>query len=1456
MSNYDRRQRDATRSGEIRRSLFAVVLACTGLASPVWGQAGTLSPWNGRPVVVQVRVAALDRLLGDVEFLSEGVAGQEPAALREWIATLASGIDTARPAGWVLIRDQSLVPVAFLPLQDEERLFTTLRSRFGWEFVLGDDGIYRALTGQTVARAANGWLYLTTSEFRTWLAEVPADPASRFAGSDPAVTFEATAALAALSPADRTAFQQLLTPSLGVANSSPQSTLVASLVHWAVAESTEGHLELQCFRPLKQLHASMTLTPQAGSSFEAWLNAAESRPMAMEHLLERDAPASVVVSTALRKGAQDQLLLLWRPVDAAARQQLPAANAVDPTARLLARLGITALDALSATITRGELDLGLVLQSRGNEIALLAGSNLVGAQHVREAVDDAHLALQQAPDFQSLQWKSRELENVALHAFQVPTEPSSREWVGPSLQLAAGLGEDSVYAAAGGAFSVQGLEATIVRRSVLEPTQGEALKVLLRMAPLLALLDRVPGTDSEANARVHALAQAVAHYRKNDTLELTVGAGDGTLAGRLRIDLGVVRALVSTLPETSDTATSPATVANSPVEMKPRDLALRLSPGDQFQIQFDTDTKVTSTVDGKQRTEIAHHSALYEFRVLDPQSPRTIRLDTRQLRAVIRKSGPDGDTSFDTAHSDQVKPNSLETMLYAAMVNEPFQFTVEPDGSLSGFAGIPEAVLHMVDEKLVPPPEERAQAIQVVEQSFNERALRDLLGRAFEYLPGESVSAGRTWTRTAENYSGINFGLENRFQLQQLTPEEALISVRGRVQEKDPDPAAPVAWTVLGKQIGSIRVDSSTGMLRLAEYDLELDAEATTQMNGIMQVQPVTSVFRMVIGPPQRVAERIGPSTSAPPRASSTPPQTLPGPPRGRTPDGVSSAPQPQLFPQTIAGKRFRMFWHQGEHRGVVADVTLNPDETITGSSTGNQVYWELDRAGNLKFLREDETTTTTFDQNRYVDGRWFLTGSFHLNRDVTHSLEEALPLPSMLDDESLNRLVRPWSRQQFVSLNPGESHTYQLADGTTRVVQLEQVKETRDSVLGFVRQANVIVRVNETPLGLECAPYVMPTEIDGLRIQADITSGMLPELPKQVSFSLWDARDPIVDPDAFRFPLQDYRLFSHALQSYGEIVWLGLHDGDPQGTTARHSYGIDLAGFDGEVAVTAATDGVVLDLYPDTKNPYAVLLESAEGAVWEYGHLQSVGPAIREGTAVRRGQVLGLLGKRGRSGNFSHLHLGLHPSRAHRTSVIRTQQLNFFPWIVSAYRAQHPEALFAFAGGHKVVRVGETCAFDPSRSVTFSSTIRTSRWVFPDGEVVERPSSLMAWKTFSQPGTYAVELWIEDAEGRRDVDFCQVKVFPRDMSLPGLPTVFMSHSPTAGIAAGQPVKFRCWVQSEQPTTLQISFGDGTSPVTSASQAEVNHTFSEPGLYVVTASTTVNGLPVMQKQKVLVAPLR
>lgn len=455
--------------------------------------------------------------------------------------------------------------------------------------------------------------------------------------------------------------------------------------------------------------------------------------------------------------------------------------------------------------------------------------------------------------------------------------------------------------------------------------------------------------------------------------------------------------------------------------------------------------------------------------------------------------------------------------------------------------------------------------------------------------------------------------------------------------------------------------------------------------------------------------------------------------------------------------------------------------------------------------------------------------------------------------EPDLNELIQPYSTQRIVDLDLGETYAFVLGDGARREVKLVSVDEHRDTVVGLVRRATVRVELDGDPLDLVCEPYQMPVESAGVRMLVDSTAGW-GNTPKCVQLSLWDARDPIVDTSRFGFPLAHYALFSHGTQAYGEPVHLGAGDDDPAGQCFYHDYGFDNAGFEGVDEVVSPVEGEIVHFWPSREDLCSVVIADPNGFAWELAHLCAIEPEIVLGAHVRRGQRVGTLGRTGPSGNFAHLHLGTYkqlsdampqPGETDRPN----RRLNLYPWLVAAYQAEHPRGLRAVARPHHLVRVDETVRFEGSHCLAWGgSRIASWRWEFPDGVTA---IGEQAEHAFDAPGAYIVTLRVTGTDGAEEVDFCQVKVYPRDGGT-GMPHIFLSATPTVGVRPGVPVRFRLWMQGATGGPISVTFDDGARVEDCGQNAEFAHAFETPGVHTVSARCEVDGMPIEQRMAVRV----
>jgi hypothetical protein len=439
----------------------------------------------------------------------------------------------------------------------------------------------------------------------------------------------------------------------------------------------------------------------------------------------------------------------------------------------------------------------------------------------------------------------------------------------------------------------------------------------------------------------------------------------------------------------------------------------------------------------------------------------------------------------------------------------------------------------------------------------------------------------------------------------------------------------------------------------------------------------------------------------------------------------------------------------------------------------------------------------------------------------------------------------------QTVDLSLGEAQEVVLHDGSRARVKLLDLQETLDDVNGAVRRAQVRVEVNGQATSLTSGTYHLPVVAGGVQIDCPITKGYLAKVGKKnpwgilkdARLRIWPANSPWIEPGTFIYPARQ-RWFATYTQMANEPVY--VDGGDmPAKKEIYYHYGLDIGGSEGLVDVIAATDGIVASsglevlerLGKDTpidKRYDVVYLLDERGWYYRYSHLKFIDAGIRPGRKVRMGQKLGVLGKEGGSGGWSHLHFDI--TKRQPSGLWGIEEGYAFLW--QTYPYDHPSEVVAVARPHALLWAGQKTILDGSRSI--GRGLR-HEWTFTEGgyatgDQVER--------TYDKPGTYCEILKVTDSSGRVDYDFAVVQVCDKATPEKPPPTIHANYAPTFGIRPADPVVFKVRTFRDKEGGETWDFGDGTPPVTVKSDAnavqhapngyaETLHKYEKAGHYLV-----------------------
>lgn len=446
----------------------------------------------------------------------------------------------------------------------------------------------------------------------------------------------------------------------------------------------------------------------------------------------------------------------------------------------------------------------------------------------------------------------------------------------------------------------------------------------------------------------------------------------------------------------------------------------------------------------------------------------------------------------------------------------------------------------------------------------------------------------------------------------------------------------------------------------------------------------------------------------------------------------------------------------------------------------------------------------------------------------------------------------------RVVDLSIGQSETVVLHDGSRVTVKLVGIREHKDSVSGAVRRAEVDVEVDGQPIGLVSATYHLPTKVGHTQIDCSITRGYNSNgrasswgLEKDARLRLWPADSPWIRPETIAYPVHQKWFATHT-QMANVPTYVDGGDSPKRKQIYYHS-GLDIGGTEGHVEVVAATDGLVVSSggevlaehehdTPVSPRYDVVYILDARGWYYRYSHLKEIDPAIKPGRLVSMRDRIGLLGKEGGSGGWTHLHFEIKSRQP--SGQWGTQAGYAFLW--QAYRQDHDPAIIAVARPHHFLWTGESAELDATKSWAKSGGSLTYDWLLHDGTTA---SGSKHRRRYDRAGTFSEVVKVTDDAGNIAYDFGIVQVVERDKEDELPPTIHPTYAPTFDIRPGDPVRFT--VRSFRATAGKETwdFGDGSPAVEVESDgnrdklsptgyAVTSHRFARPGDFVVHVERT------------------
>ncbi|HOZ48049.1 MAG TPA: PKD domain-containing protein [Candidatus Hydrogenedentes bacterium] len=446
------------------------------------------------------------------------------------------------------------------------------------------------------------------------------------------------------------------------------------------------------------------------------------------------------------------------------------------------------------------------------------------------------------------------------------------------------------------------------------------------------------------------------------------------------------------------------------------------------------------------------------------------------------------------------------------------------------------------------------------------------------------------------------------------------------------------------------------------------------------------------------------------------------------------------------------------------------------------------------------------------------------------------------------------------IDMDVGKTVTATLTDGSEVRVTAVDVNEERDPIRRVLRRAEVTIEVNDKPVTLTAGLYNLPVAVAGVRVDCPVTQGYMVRssadrwgIDQDVRLRFWPAAGPLTEFGTFRYPIRQ-RLFASSTFFDNEPV----DGGDEISERIYYHSGVDFGAMEGVTEVLAAADARVVSARGETLaefeqdspiEPRGDVLYLLDGRGWfyRYSHFHTIFETVHLGDVVSIGTPLGVVGKEGASGGWSHLHfeiLARQPSG-------KWGAFAAYALLREAYIREYQPEILAKARQRYLLRPGDSAVFDGSGSWSADAAIVSYTWRFTNDETATGP---VVSRVYEQPGLYNEILKVTDAAGRVDYDFAIVQVIDPAANNRYAPSLHAVCEPTFGIRPGDPVTFavrafRCedgkevWDMGDGSEVRHTQSSPSTHPHAPDGYARLEHRYDAPGDYIVRVSRVSGGVP-------------
>ncbi len=202
------------------------------------------------------------------------------------------------------------------------------------------------------------------------------------------------------------------------------------------------------------------------------------------------------------------------------------------------------LDAVEGTIKEGQIDGAAFLRVSPESLTLIAGMHVKEPAKVESALKNLESTAKKSPDFPGIKWNAANHAGVNFHTLTVPvpeTEEAPRRMLGKELNVAVGIGSDTVYIAVGH-DNIEAVNKAIDASAAEKGKKVPPFEFALSLGPIMEVAaDAAKGPEKQKFQAVADLLKSQAQGR--DHIRAVGQIVPNGLRYRIEAEEGVLRAI-------------------------------------------------------------------------------------------------------------------------------------------------------------------------------------------------------------------------------------------------------------------------------------------------------------------------------------------------------------------------------------------------------------------------------------------------------------------------------------------------------------------------------------------------------------------------------------------------------------------------------------------------------------------------------------------------------------------------------------------------------------------------------------------------------------------------------------------------------------------------------------------------------------------------------------------------